>query len=221
MSLTNCKEGFTAFQNRFTKEFLGPLIPLGAEVKYMPIGKKDTARLHKFGNKRLPAVFIGYGQQAGGNWDGTLLIADWEEIVNAERASEIHVKRYKANEVNVMKVNDTFRFPLAEGIIKQPSPGSRRHWKPTQPLNWNDDDDEPDEAGAAPHAGGDSKSKSEENEAPHVPVQSGSSNDPIEPQDGREGERLLDTQCRCTSFVTTSSLVSVFMFLRTSTVQSL
>ena len=108
----------------------------------MPIGEKETARLHKFGDKRLPAIFVGYGQQAGGSRGGALLVVDWDAVVNAEKASEIHVKRYKANEANVMKVNDTFRFPLAEGIVKQPSAGSRRHRKPHQPIQWNDEEDE-------------------------------------------------------------------------------
>ena len=126
--------GHTAYENRFTKSYDGPVIPFGAEVKYMPISTKDKARTHKFGDKLLDGVFAGYGQSAGGRWDKTLLVVDWEELQRQETASQVRVKRFKHSEVHVMKFGafgaGGFRFPLAEGTLKQPDPG------PTPQLLW-------------------------------------------------------------------------------------
>ena len=45
----------------------GPVIPFGAVVEYHPISAKDTARVHQFGPKVLPSIFLGYvcGDQSG------------------------------------------------------------------------------------------------------------------------------------------------------------
>ena len=66
--------------------------------------------MHKFGVKTLSGAFVGYLQQAGGGWSGDLVIADWEEIENAETASEIYTKRFKTAEVTVVKQDEIFVF---------------------------------------------------------------------------------------------------------------
>ncbi len=66
----NVGNGFTAYENRFTKTYDGPTIPMGAEVRYMPISQKDKARPHKFGDKLLSGLFVGQnppGGRLGGN----------------------------------------------------------------------------------------------------------------------------------------------------------
>ena len=50
------------------------------------------------------------------------------KVENAEHFSDIHIKRFKGREVTAHKVGEDFRFPLAEGIIRQP--GSDRHKAP-------------------------------------------------------------------------------------------
>ena len=65
--------------------------------------------LFKFGLKTISSVFVGCDQRAGGNWSGDYLIADWDEIEQAETAREIHVHRVK--ETNVCLVNGEHRFP--------------------------------------------------------------------------------------------------------------
>ena len=40
--------------------FNGPVIPFGAMVEYHPISAKDQSRLHQFGGKILPGIFLGY-----------------------------------------------------------------------------------------------------------------------------------------------------------------
>ena len=39
--------------------FNGPVIPFGAMVEYHPISAKDQSRLHQFGPKVLPGIFLG------------------------------------------------------------------------------------------------------------------------------------------------------------------
>ena len=41
------------------KPFNGTVKPLGAMVEYHPISAKDLSRLHQFGKKVLPGIFLG------------------------------------------------------------------------------------------------------------------------------------------------------------------
>ena len=40
---------------------------------------KDPSRIHQFGKKVLPGLFLGYALYAGGIWKGDVLVADLEE----------------------------------------------------------------------------------------------------------------------------------------------
>ena len=73
--------------------FNGPVMPFGAMVEYHPISAKDTSRLHQFGPKVLPGIFLGYVMYAGGIWKG-----DIEELEQID-GSEIHARRLNAREV--------------------------------------------------------------------------------------------------------------------------
>ena len=101
-------------------EFSGPIFTFGCEIKYKPISKDDVARAHKFGDKRLPGIFLGYEQQARGGFSGDLLVADWDEIQEAESFSEIYSKRFKGGEVFPAMQDDNFKFLVAEGNLRQP-----------------------------------------------------------------------------------------------------
>ena len=46
--------------------FNGLVIPFGAMVEYHPISAKHISRLHQFGPKVLPSIFLGYVLYAGG-----------------------------------------------------------------------------------------------------------------------------------------------------------
>ena len=50
--------------------FNGPNIPFGSLVEYHPITAKDQSRIHEFGKKVLPGLFLGYAVYAGWNWEG-------------------------------------------------------------------------------------------------------------------------------------------------------
>ena len=52
--------GKTPNERRFGEPFKGPIIPFGAMVVYHPISMRDLARLHQFGKKVLPGIFLGY-----------------------------------------------------------------------------------------------------------------------------------------------------------------
>ena len=45
--------------------FNGPVMPMGAMVEYHLVSAKDLSRLHQFGPKILPGVFLGYALHAG------------------------------------------------------------------------------------------------------------------------------------------------------------
>ena len=81
-------DGETPYERRFGKPFEGPIIPFGSLVEYHPITAKDQSRIHQFGKKVLPGLFLGYALYAGGIWKGDVLIADLEELETMD-ASEI------------------------------------------------------------------------------------------------------------------------------------
>ena len=54
-------------KRRFGMPFDGPEIPFGAMVEYHPISSKDLSRLHQFGPKVLPGIFLGYAMHAEWN----------------------------------------------------------------------------------------------------------------------------------------------------------
>ena len=73
-------DGKTPYVRRFGKPFGGPVVPFGSLVEYHPITVKDQSRIHQFGKKVLPGLFLGYALYAGGIWKGDALIADLEEL---------------------------------------------------------------------------------------------------------------------------------------------
>ena len=109
----------TPYERRFGQPFKGPIIPIGSLVEYHPITAKDQSRIHQFGKKVLPGLFLGYALYEGGIWKGDVLIADLEELETMD-ASEIYSKRLNAKEVIVPKEKGEFIFPIADGRIKTP-----------------------------------------------------------------------------------------------------
>ena len=108
--------GKTPYERRFGKPFEGPVIPFGSLVEYHPFTAKDQSRIHQFGKKVLPGLFLGYALYAGGIWKGDVLIADLEELETMD-ASEIFSKRLNAKKVIFPKQGE-FIFPIADGRIK-------------------------------------------------------------------------------------------------------
>ena len=73
-------DGKTPCERRFGKPFNGPIIPFGSLVECYLISAKDQSRIHQFGKKVLPGLFLGYALYAGRIWKGDMLVADVEEL---------------------------------------------------------------------------------------------------------------------------------------------
>ena len=82
--------------------------------------EKDKQKVHQFGKKTRAGIFIGYVQHAGGGWTGDLNIADWHQIQQSAMANDVHIKRFKADEVQVAWKYDTYSFPVAQGDLRLP-----------------------------------------------------------------------------------------------------
>ena len=91
-------DGKTPHERRFGQLFKGPIIPFGSLVEYHPRTAKDQSRIHQFGKKVLPGLFLGYALCAGVNLEGYVTVADLEELATMD-ASEIYSKRLNAKEV--------------------------------------------------------------------------------------------------------------------------
>ena len=85
------------------------IIPFGSLVEYYPVTAKDQSRIHQFGNKVLPGLFLGYALYAGGIWKGDIMVADTEELDTMD-VSEIYSKRFNAKEVIFPKENGRIYF---------------------------------------------------------------------------------------------------------------
>ena len=109
-------DGKTPYERRFGQPFKGPIIPFDSLVECCPNCAKDQSRLHQFGKKVLPGLFLGYALYAGGIWKGDIMVADIEELETMD-ASEIYSKRLNAKEVIFPKENEKFIFPVADGRI--------------------------------------------------------------------------------------------------------
>ena len=105
----------TPCERRFGKPFKGPIIPFGSLVEYYPISAKDQSRIHRFGKKVLPGLFLGYALYAGEICKGDVLVADFEELETMD-ASDIYSKRLNGKEV-IFPKKWKIHFPVADGRI--------------------------------------------------------------------------------------------------------
>ena len=58
-------DGKTPYERRFGQPSKGPIVPFGSLVEYYAITAKDQSRVHQFGKKVLPGLFLGYAWYAG------------------------------------------------------------------------------------------------------------------------------------------------------------
>ena len=72
--------GKTPYERRLGKPLKGSIIPFGSLVAHYPFSAKDQSKIHQFGKKVLPGLFLGYALYAVGIWKGDVLIADLEEL---------------------------------------------------------------------------------------------------------------------------------------------
>ena len=110
-------DGKTPYERRVGIPFNVPVTPFGAIVEYHPISAKDQSRLHQFGAKVLPSIFLGYAFNAGGIWKGDIMVADIEELEERD-ASDLQARRLNAKEVLTPMKGDNFILPVADGTVK-------------------------------------------------------------------------------------------------------
>ena len=113
----------TPYERRFGQPFKGPIFPFGSSVEYHPVTAKDQSRIHQFGKKVFPGLFLGYALYAGGTWKGDILVADFEELETMD-ASEIYSKRLNAKEVI---------FPKQGIFLFQPQMDESTSWRRSRP----------------------------------------------------------------------------------------
>ena len=102
-------DGKTPHERRFGEPSKRPIIPFGSMVVNHPISAKDMSRLHQFGKKVLPGIFLGCLFYAGRMWKGDTPVTDIEELEMLD-ASEIHARRLNAREVITLKNGENI-FP--------------------------------------------------------------------------------------------------------------
>ena len=108
----------TPYERRFGQAFKGPIIPFGSLVEYHPITAKDQSRIHQFGKKVLPGLFLGYASVRGEEfgrvtyWSQTL--RSWRRWTHRKSTQ----KRLDAKEVIFPKEKGEFICPIADGQIK-------------------------------------------------------------------------------------------------------
>ena len=76
------------------KVFVGPPIPLGASVEYLPITAKDKCKARQFGKKTLNGMFLGYVLRARGIWSGDSLPVDGTDLQALEAKRLIRTANY-------------------------------------------------------------------------------------------------------------------------------
>ena len=106
-------DGKAPYEWRFGQPLKGPIIPFGSLVEYHTTTAKIQSRIHHFGKKVLPGLFLGYALYAGRIWKGDILVADIEDLETMD-ASEIYSKRLHAKEVIFPQKNGKFIFPVAD-----------------------------------------------------------------------------------------------------------
>ena len=113
-------DGTTPYERRFGQPLKGPIIPFGSLVECYPISAKYQSRIHQFGKKVLPGLFLVYALHVGRIWKGDIFVADLE-VSETMDASEIYSKRLNAKEVI---------FPKEKGEFVS----SNRRW--TNQTSW-------------------------------------------------------------------------------------
>ena len=111
-------DGKTPYERRFGQPFKGYIIPFGSLVEYHPITAKDQSRIHQFGKKVSPGLFLGYALYAGGILKGDMSVADLEELETMD-ALEICSKKTQCERRDIsQKKNGKNIISIADGRIK-------------------------------------------------------------------------------------------------------
>ena len=111
-------DGKTPYERRFGQPFRGPIIPFGSLVVYHPITAKDQSRIHQFGKKVLPGLFLGYALYAGGNLEGWRTDRRPWGVGDDGRIGNL-LQKTQCERGDISKTRRIY-FPIADGRIKTP-----------------------------------------------------------------------------------------------------
>ena len=79
-----------------------------------PSSLEDQTRIHQFGKKVLPVIFLGCEPVAKRIWKGDILRADLEDLEKLD-ASDVYSRRIKEKQVLISQEDDEFLFPAVDG----------------------------------------------------------------------------------------------------------
>ena len=96
-------DGKTPYERRFGEPLNGPISSFGAVVEYYPISVRDQSRLHQFGKKVLPGVFLGLNSSLRDFGKGDTLIADLEELENLDASETLSSKNQRERRIDITK----------------------------------------------------------------------------------------------------------------------
>ena len=111
-------DGKTLYERRYGEPFKGPIIPFGAMVEYHPISARGLSRIHQFGKKVSPGIFLGFELIAGRFWEGDIRIADFRRFGKSWRIRNLSSKNQPERSIWQHKKDDDFIFPVADGTAK-------------------------------------------------------------------------------------------------------
>ena len=117
MTKTSWQKGKRRTKDDLENHFYGPIIPFVVMVEYHASSPKDRQRIHQFGKRVPPGIFLVHELIAGGILKGDILIDDLEDWETLD-ASDIYPQRIKAKEVLISQKDDEFVFPVADGTAK-------------------------------------------------------------------------------------------------------
>ena len=100
------------YERRSGPPFKGSIFPFGSLVEYHPITAKDQSRIHQFGKKVLPGLFLGYALYAGEFGKVTY----WLQTLRSWRRWT-HRKSTRKDSMQKSDISQTMRiyFPIADG----------------------------------------------------------------------------------------------------------
>ena len=109
-------DGKTPHVRLFGEPFKGSVVSFGVMVEYHPVSATDLSRLHQFGEKVPPGMFLGYVLIAGRIWKGDVLVADIEELANLDHEGvKISCSRSQMERQNCLAEITESENPLSGG----------------------------------------------------------------------------------------------------------
>ena len=116
-------------------------VPFGAGIHYKPIFQKDKHRLHQFGKKMVPGIFMECVLHTVGAWTSDLLISDWEDIEN-HTAATLTSKGSSRKKMESLQYSKKHIVPCVDCWSPRTSRTRRSSNSPSQATSKTDDEAE-------------------------------------------------------------------------------